>query len=82
MLEDLIRETTPTDHEADREAAAELRIIGGRFRRRKLVHRPRRGTRPMKERVREAIFNLVGPECRGRHATISLPAPEPSGSKR
>ena len=21
----------------------------------------------MKERVREAIFNLVGPECRGRH---------------
>lgn len=55
------------------ETAAELRIIGGEFRGRKLSYVPLRTgddlvTRPMKHRVREAIFNLVGLEARGRHA--------------
>jgi 16S rRNA (guanine966-N2)-methyltransferase len=54
-------------------AATELRIIGGRFRGRKLRYAPlRRGdelvTRPMKHRLRESIFNLVGVEVAGRHA--------------
>jgi 16S rRNA (guanine966-N2)-methyltransferase len=52
---------------------AELKIIGGRHRGRKLKYEPfRMGddpvTRPMKHRVREAIFNLIGTEVEGRRA--------------
>ncbi len=47
---------------------AELRIIGGRFRGRRLRYRTRDETRPMKHRVREAVFNLVGADAKGRHA--------------
>jgi 16S rRNA (guanine966-N2)-methyltransferase len=53
---------------------AELRIIGGRFRGRKLRHEPFLTgdsllvTRPMKHRLRESIFNLVSTEAEGRHA--------------
>jgi len=46
----------------------ELRIIGGHFRARKLLYHGDPVTRPMKHRVREAIFNLVGIEAKGRHA--------------
>jgi len=54
-------------------AATELKIIGGRYRGSKLKYEPHRTgdalvTRPMKHRVREAIFNLVGPEAEGKHA--------------
>jgi 16S rRNA (guanine966-N2)-methyltransferase len=45
-----------------------LRIIGGRFRGRKLHYSGDLRTRPMKDRLREAIFNLVGPGIRGTHA--------------
>ncbi len=61
--------------------AVDLRIIGGKYRGTKLVYEPflklghkaEEGpeavvTRPMKHRVREAIFNLVGIESEGRHA--------------
>jgi 16S rRNA (guanine966-N2)-methyltransferase len=54
--------------------AAELRIVGGRFRGRKLKHEPFRTeedllvTRPMKHRLRETIFNLVSTGAQGRHA--------------
>lgn len=58
--------------------AVDLRIIGGRFRGTKLTSEPilhttgkatgERVTRPMKHRVREAIFNLVGTEAEGKHA--------------
>ncbi len=50
------------------ERRSELRIIGGAFRGRKLQYSGRFETRPMKERVREAIFNLVGPSIKGMHA--------------
>ena len=57
----------------DTHQSAELRIIGGKFRASKLNHElfnhggdP--NTRPMKDRVREAIFNLIGPEVKGCHA--------------
>ena len=46
----------------------ELRIIGGKFRGRKLRYHGDPGTRPMKHRVREAIFNLISTECKGLHA--------------
>jgi 16S rRNA (guanine966-N2)-methyltransferase len=40
--------------------SANLRIIGGSLRGRKIHHPQEPGTRPMKDRVREAVFNLVG----------------------
>jgi 16S rRNA (guanine966-N2)-methyltransferase len=55
----------PTD--SDRSVAG-LRIIGGRFRGRKLQYSGDLRTRPMKDRLREAIFNLLGPGIRGKHA--------------
>ena len=45
-----------------------LRIIGGQMRGRKLVYTGDPGVRPMKERIREAVFNLVGPRIAGKHA--------------
>ena len=47
---------------------AEVRIIGGEFRGRRLAYHGDPVVRPMKHRTREAIFNLVSTECTGRHA--------------
>jgi len=51
----------------DRTKSVGLRIIGGTFRGRKLQYAGDRRVRPMKDRVREAVFNLVGPAIRGKH---------------
>lgn len=45
-----------------------LRIIGGSLRGRKLQYSGDARTRPMKDRVREAVFNLLGPRIAGTHA--------------
>jgi 16S rRNA (guanine966-N2)-methyltransferase len=45
----------------------ELRIIGGEFRGRRLGYHGDPIVRPMKHRVREAIFNLISTESAGRH---------------
>jgi 16S rRNA (guanine966-N2)-methyltransferase len=45
--------------------ASPPRIIGGRLRGRKLLFSGDSRTRPMKDRVREAVFNLLGPAVRG-----------------
>ncbi len=45
-----------------------LRIIGGTLRGRKLRYSGDTAVRPMKDRVREALFNLLGPAVRGKHA--------------
>lgn len=45
-----------------------LRIIGGRLRGRKLAYGGDLRVRPMKDRVREAVFNLIGPAVAGKHA--------------
>lgn len=45
-----------------------LRIIGGTFRGRKLQYSGDPRTRPMKDRVREAVFNLLGTCVGGSHA--------------
>jgi 16S rRNA (guanine966-N2)-methyltransferase len=50
------------------EPVAGLRIIGGQFRGRKLQYSGDLRTRPMKDRVREAIFNLIGPDIQGKRA--------------
>lgn len=55
-------------HDDPQEAAAPPRIIGGDLRGRKLLFTPDPRTRPMKERVREAVFNLLGPEVKDKHA--------------
>ena len=46
--------------------ASPLRIIGGKFRGRLLQYAGDPRTRPMKDQVREAVFNLVGPSVVGK----------------
>ena len=50
----------------DRSQPVGLRIVGGTFRGRKLQYGGDPRVRPMKDRVREAVFNLVGPSVRGK----------------
>jgi 16S rRNA (guanine966-N2)-methyltransferase len=45
-----------------------VRIIGGRFRGRKIEYGGDLRTRPMKDRVREAVFNRLATALRGKHA--------------
>ncbi|MGO8744427.1 MAG: RsmD family RNA methyltransferase [Thermoguttaceae bacterium] len=45
-----------------------LRIIGGEFRGRKLRYGGDPRVRPMKDRVRESVFNLLGVTVKGKHA--------------
>ena len=45
-----------------------LRIIGGTFRGRKLRYSGDQRVRPMKDRIREAVFNLLGVTVKGKHA--------------
>ena len=45
-----------------------LRIIGGKFRGSKLQYAGDNRVRPMKDRVREAVFNLIGPAIKGMYA--------------
>jgi 16S rRNA (guanine(966)-N(2))-methyltransferase RsmD len=52
---------TPEKNSSDpTSSTGEVRIIGGSLRRRRLVYSGDPRTRPMKDRVREAIFNLLG----------------------
>jgi 16S rRNA (guanine966-N2)-methyltransferase len=57
--------------EADRDRSdtgpGSVRIVGGEFRGRKLPHSGDERTRPMKDRVREAVFNLLSNSVRGSH---------------
>ncbi|MBQ3332215.1 MAG: RsmD family RNA methyltransferase [Thermoguttaceae bacterium] len=45
-----------------------LRIIGGKFRGTKLAYSGDHRVRPMKDRIRESVFNLIGPMAVGKHA--------------
>ncbi len=47
--------------------AVGLRIIGGKFHGTKLQYIGDNRVRPMKDRVREAVFNLIGPAIKGKH---------------
>lgn len=47
---------------------SELRIIGGSHRGRLFKYFGDRRTRPMKDRVREAVFNLIGPRVKSKIA--------------
>jgi 16S rRNA (guanine966-N2)-methyltransferase len=58
----------PRDVGGDAAQPSDVRIIGGDFRGRKLLYGGQLRTRPMKDRVREAVFNLVGTAVKGQHA--------------
>ncbi|MBM4012762.1 MAG: 16S rRNA (guanine(966)-N(2))-methyltransferase RsmD [Planctomycetes bacterium] len=49
----------------DTDAASAPRIVGGSLRGRRLPHLPGGVTRPMKDRVRETLFDLLGTSVRG-----------------
>lgn len=59
------RSAPPRPAPAPGAAPATLRIVGGELRGRKLLYAGDPRVRPMKDRVREAAFNLVGPSIRG-----------------
>jgi 16S rRNA (guanine966-N2)-methyltransferase len=61
------RPTESREHDDER-SASPPRIVGGEFRGRKLRYSGDERVRPMKDRVREAVFNLIGPAVRGMHA--------------
>ena len=67
-----MKRRNPPRHPAADDAAERgvvgLRIIGGSLRHRKLQYSGDERTRPMKDRVREAVFNLLGPGVAGSHA--------------
>ena len=49
-------------------SATTLRIVGGNLRGRKLQYSGDPRIRPMKDRTREAVFNLIGPVPKATHA--------------
>ena len=57
-----------TARQPDEGLVVGLRIIGGTLRGRRLQYSGDLRTRPMKDRVREALFNLLGPGVKGSHA--------------
>jgi len=62
------RPATAAGGQAGETPVVGLRIIGGSLRGRKLQYTGDLRTRPMKDRVREAVFNLIGPAVVGSHA--------------
>lgn len=62
------RPSGPAASRSGDEPVVGLRIIGGSLRGRKLQYSGDARTRPMKDRVREAVFNLIGPVVAGSHA--------------
>ncbi len=61
------RSSAPRNSRTSQEPVG-LRIIGGKYRGSKLRYGGDQRVRPMKDRTREAIFNLIGPEISGKHA--------------
>ena len=57
-----MRHTRPSKRPgASKSVESQLRVIGGKLRGRTIHYNGDSGLRPMKDRVREAVFNLVGP---------------------
>jgi 16S rRNA (guanine(966)-N(2))-methyltransferase RsmD len=56
------------DQPLDERETVGLRIVGGKLRGRPLAFSGDARTRPMKDRLREAVFNLLGPAVVGTHA--------------
>jgi 16S rRNA (guanine966-N2)-methyltransferase len=65
---DARRKPSPASRRAAPIEPTLLRIVGGRLGGRKILYTGDPNTRPMKQRVREAIFNLVGPAVKEKLA--------------
>ena len=63
-----VKKSRPKPPRAAQARPVGMRIIGGNFRGRKLRYGGDQRVRPMKDRVREALFNLIGPSIKGKHA--------------
>lgn len=61
------RGAKPPPSDPDEPSPTKLRIIGGTWRGRTIEYSGDLRTRPMKDRVREAVFNLVGTDAIGAH---------------
>jgi 16S rRNA (guanine966-N2)-methyltransferase len=59
---------SPSDRSPAGRETVGLRIVGGKLRGRALAYSGDERTRPMKDRVRESVFNLLGPAVAGTHA--------------
>jgi len=62
------RQPRPPDRSQGARETVGLRIVGGKLRGRSLAYSGDERTRPMKDRVRESVFNLLGPAVVGTHA--------------
>ena len=62
------RPSKPAPIDPDEPVPTKLRIIGGSMRGRTIEYSGDLRTRPMKDRVREAVYNLVGTDAIGAHA--------------
>ena len=62
------RKSKPKPGDDPHEGVVGLRIIGGKHRGRTLDYSGDPRTRPMKDRVRESLFNLLGTRCAGKYA--------------
>ncbi|EAQ80130.1 RsmD family RNA methyltransferase [Blastopirellula marina] len=60
--------SNPRSSDKEPRLDAPIRIIGGDFKNKKLVYSGDELTRPMKQRVRAAVFNLIGPAIKGKYA--------------
>lgn len=58
-------DATPRPKKTPKKRAVKLRIIGGQLRGRTVVYHGSSFTRPMKDSVRESLFNIIGPRIRG-----------------
>lgn len=64
----MVRRKNQRDLSIKESGATTLRIIGGKLRGRKLKYAGDSRVRPMKDRVRESLFNLLGPSIKGTFA--------------
>lgn len=63
-----MKQKNPQSAKGSESAPTQLRIIGGSMRGRKLAYHGDPLTRPMKDRVREAVFNLIGKDVENKLA--------------
>jgi 16S rRNA (guanine966-N2)-methyltransferase len=66
--EERLLESEASRSPVEERGIAGVRIIGGKHRGRVLKYSGDQRTRPMKDRVREAVFNLVGPDIKQMYA--------------
>lgn len=62
------RDNLDSSRKGNQQVDSPLRIIGGTFRGRLLAYHGDLRTRPMKDRTRQAVFNLLGPAVKATHA--------------